>query len=373
MQDSVLDDRQPSEDGDLDEAAVLLSLDVAALRDALGQLRATASLDELRSAVASIQRDLDDAASPLRAEDAQGIALGRSYLAEELAQIVEAQTIDRAHYYVDRLIRAVSDVKTSPINDINLRRWKEYEDIHTDSLWIIDRRDRSGGHSAGYWGNFVPQIPHQMMRRYTKRGECVLDVFAGSGTTLIEGRRLGRNTIGVELQQGMVEQVRQLVAVAPNADGVTTAVVQGDSAAVDFRALLESHGQPSAQLVMMHPPYFDIIKFSDDPRDLSNVPTVEAFLDLIGRVVENVAPVLDRGRHLALVIGDKYAKGDWIPLGFQTMNEVMKRGFSLKSIVVKNFEETSGKRAQKELWRYRALLGGFYVFKHEYIFLFKKQ
>ena len=52
---------------------------------------------------------------------------------------------------------------------------------------------------------------------------------------------------------------------------------------------------------------------------------------------------------------------------------LMQRGFSLKSIVVKNFEETSGKRAQKELWRYRALLGGFYVFKHESIFLFKKQ
>jgi len=66
-------------------------------------------------------------------------------------------------------------------------------------------------------------------------------------------------------------------------------------------------------------------------------------------------------------------KGDWIPLGFQTMNEVLQRGFSLKSIIVKNFEETAAKRQQQELWRYRALVGGFYIFKHEYIFLFKKQ
>ena len=36
------------------------------------------------------------------------------------------------------------------------------------------------------------------------------------------------------------------------------------------------------------------------------------------------------------------------------------------------FEETKGKMNQKELWRYRALSGGFYVFKHEYIFLFQK-
>jgi hypothetical protein len=56
------------------------------------------------------------------------------------------------------------------------------------------------------------------------------------------------------------------------------------------------------------------------------------------------------------------------------MQEVQQRGFTLKSIIVKNFEEgrTAGKRNQKELWRYRALAGGFYIFKHEYIFLFQK-
>jgi hypothetical protein len=55
------------------------------------------------------------------------------------------------------------------------------------------------------------------------------------------------------------------------------------------------------------------------------------------------------------------------------MQEVLKCGFTLKSIIVKNFEETLGKRNQKDLWRYRALVGGFYIFKHEYIFLFKKK
>ena len=83
-------------------------------------------------------------------------------------------------------------------------------------------------------------------------------------------------------------------------------------------------------------------------------------------------PLLDKGRYFALVIGDKYSKGEWIPLGFYAMQEVLKRGYKLKSIIVKNFDETKGKMTQKELWRYRALAGGFYIFKHEYIFLFKK-
>ena len=72
------------------------------------------------------------------------------------------------------------------------------------------------------------------------------------------------------------------------------------------------------------------------------------------------------------MIGDKYAGGEWVPLGFLSMQEVLKRGVKLKSIIVKNFEDTKGKQTQKELWRYRALKGGFYVFKHEYIFLFQK-
>jgi len=55
------------------------------------------------------------------------------------------------------------------------------------------------------------------------------------------------------------------------------------------------------------------------------------------------------------------------------MNEVVKRGYSLKSTVVKNFDETRAKRRQKDLWRYRALSGGFYIFKHEYIMIFVKK
>ena len=49
-------------------------------------------------------------------------------------------------------------------NDLDPKYWKEYTDINTDSLWIIDKRDNSGVHSPDYHGNFVPQIPHQLFR-----------------------------------------------------------------------------------------------------------------------------------------------------------------------------------------------------------------
>lgn len=139
------------------------------------------------------------------------VVLTKGVLLEELTQIEEAYTKERALYYLERLQKGIEKIKTNKINDINLNRWKEHEEVITDSLWVMDKRDTSGAHLGWYWGNFIPQIPHQMMLRYTKKGEWVLDPFVGSGTTLIECRRLGRNGIGVELNPEVAKKAKELI------------------------------------------------------------------------------------------------------------------------------------------------------------------
>jgi len=307
--------------------------------------------------------------------DANGdtVSLRKEVLISELNQILESQTLERAKYYQKRLENGVQKVKTSKINDINLLRWKEYDEIITDSLWVLDKRDTSGAHFGWYWGNFIPQIPHQMMLRYTKKGEWVLDTFVGSGTTLIESRRLGRHGIGIELNSEVAQKAKELIEKEQNKDKVVSEVIIGDSRIINIKEILAKYKINQVQLLIMHPPYYDIIKFSKDKNDLSNAKSTEDFLKMFGEVVNNATPFLKKGRYFALVIGDKYSKGEWMPLGFYCMQEVLKRGYLLKSIIVKNFEETRGKRNQKELWRYRALVGGFYIFKHEYVMLFKKK
>ena len=334
--------------------------------DEIGRLRSKTA--ELKHLVTTTTRIVEaDAGS-----NGNVVSLRRDVLRSELDQILEARTIERAKYYVRRLERGVRKVKTSKINDINLHRWKEHTDIITDSLWVLPKRDTTGAHLAWYWGNFIPQIPHQLMLRYTKKGDWVLDPFAGSGTTLIECRRLGRNGIGIELNSDVAICAEELVRQEKN-DSVRTEMITGDARTIDARRALDNLGAKHVQLLIMHPPYHDIISFSDDDKDLSNAASTDEFLKMFGDVLDNVDPVLERRRYLALVIGDKYSKGEWIPLGFHCMSEVLKRDYSLKSIVVKNFEETRAKRDQKQLWRYRALVGGFYIFKHEYIFIFKKR
>jgi predicted RNA methylase len=265
------------------------------------------------------------------------------------------------------------------INDLNLKNWKEYKDIITDSLWIIGERDKSGAHRGDYHGNFIPQIPNQLMRRFTKRGDVVLDTFLGSGTTLIECKRLGRNGIGIELLPKVAEIAKQRISQESLFDSkVFTEILIADSTKKETRQdvekILKSRGRKNVQLIIMHPPYHDIIKFSDRPDDLSNAKSVDEFLKLFGNVVSNFLDLLERKHYLAVVIGDKYTNSEWVPLGFLTMQEVLNRdGLILKSILVKNMVNNRAKRNQEHLWRYRALVGGFYIFRHEYILLFQKK
>lgn len=274
----------------------------------------------------------------------------------------------------------------SGVSDLPLARWREYDELFTDSLWMLGDRDKSGQHDGSYHGNFVPQIPNQLIRRYTAAGGVVLDAFLGSGTTMIEARRLGRNCVGVELLPEMANSARRAAAkqtVELRRKGRTpevfSSVLVGDSSNGKMRnkvaASLSKHGREHLDLIILHPPYHDIIQFSERPGDLSNAASTDEFAERFGAVIENFAPMLRERHYLAIVIGDKYEDGEWVPLGFRVMQETLQRDptLSLKSIVVKNMVNNRAKRNKEKLWRYRALAGGFYVFRHEYILLFQKK
>jgi hypothetical protein len=265
--------------------------------------------------------------------------------------------------------------KTPPYSDVDLNRWRDYDHVWTDSLWVIPSRDSSGGHQLDYHGNFVPQIATQTYLRYTKEDDVVLDLFLGSGTSAIEAERLNRRLIGVELQPDLVESVRSKISARLLGDRIR--LLAGDSTRAEtarsVREALAGMGSGHAQLLMLHPPYHDIIPFSDHPGDLSNAPDLEAFLDGFEAAACHGFDLLEPKRFAVLVIGDKYTQGELIPLSFYCLERMQEVGFRPKAIVVKNIEGNErGKGRDSNLWRYRALRGGFYIFKHEYVIILQK-
>lgn len=256
------------------------------------------------------------------------------------------------------------------INEINMDEWKKYEDIITDSLWIINRRDNSGNHKGDYHGNFIPQIPYQLINRYTKKNEWILDPFLGSGTTLIECQKLERNGIGIDIDSNILNIAKERAETEPGNSNLE--FLNADSSSVNLKPILEKNNINKVSLIIMHPPYWNIIKFNDYKENIANTNTVEEFLNAFEKIVDNTTQYLEDERYIGIVIGDLYKKGEWIPLNSYITQLMLNKRFKLKSVVVKNISETKAKQNQKAIWRYRALLGGFYVFNHEYILIFQK-
>jgi len=249
-------------------------------------------------------------------------------------------------------------------SNIDLKNWKQ-SDINTDSMWVISERDKSGKHKNLYHGNFIPQIPNQLIRRYTKEGDTVFEPFMGSGTTAIECEKLNRHYVGFDINQEMIDYVQNLhLSNEPN-------IYLADSLETESYKVFQDK---KFQFALLHPPYWDIVKFTEQPNDLSNCESLDIFIDKFITICRNFMPHLESNKYFAVVIGDVYKKSEVIPLSFYLMHHI-KLNFKvkLKGIIVKNIEGNRGKLGVGGIWRYRALKSDYYIFKHEYILVFKKE
>ncbi len=260
-------------------------------------------------------------------------------------------------------------------NDLDLKNWKKLN-INVESLWLIGERDKSGKHANVYHGNFIPQIPNQLIRRYTKMNEIVLDPFMGSGTTLFECENLNRKFIGFDINTEILNYVKEQMQ---NSSYKNFYINECDvTNKTTFNKFIQNSlsklGGRKIHFVIMHPPYMDIIKFTDKKEDLSQISDLTQFVKTFIIAVGNSIRFLEKNRYFAIVIGDVYKNSEVIPLGFYIL-DALKRNFKvkLKGIIVKNIEGNRGKLGKSGIWRYRALKSDYYIFKHEYILVFKKE
>ena len=261
-------------------------------------------------------------------------------------------------------------------NDLDIKNWKEL-DINTDSLWIINERDKRGKHKNVYHGNFIPQVPNELIKRYTNKNDLVFEPFMGSGTTLFECENLNRKYIGFDINPVMIDYVETAMQDDTKYNDYYIANCNSLNAKEvnkTFETAFEHTHSHSCQFALLHPPYMDIVKFTENENDLSNIDDLDIFLDKFKIICENTLRHLDKNRYFAIVIGDVYKNSEVIPLSFYCM-DMIKKNFKvkLKGTIVKNIEGSRGKLGVGGIWRWRALNSDYYIFKHEYIFVFKKE
>lgn len=68
------------------------------------------------------------------------------------------------------------------------------------AAWDFEDDDSFDASTGSHWypGRTVPLVPNILIRHLSEPGDTILDLFCGSGTTLVEAVRLGRNAIGVD-------------------------------------------------------------------------------------------------------------------------------------------------------------------------------
>ena len=197
-------------------------------------------------------------------------------------------------------------------NDLDLKNWQELE-VNTDSLWIINQRDKSGKHKNVYHGNFIPQIPNQLINRYTKKGDVILEPFMGSGTTLFECEKLNRKYIGFDINPLMLDYVNKSMENSGFDENFYINYCNSlDSIQVDenISNANQKISSKSVQFVLMHPPYMDIVKFTDNENDMSKIDNINEFVKKFKVICENSLKYLDKDRYFAVVIGDVYKNGE---------------------------------------------------------------
>lgn len=68
-------------------------------------------------------------------------------------------------------------------------------------------------------------------------------------------------------------------------------------------------------LIFLHPPYWNIIRYSDNARDLSNSKTLPEFLNHLSNIIMRLACLLTKDGRIVVLIGNKRKKGKYYPLG----------------------------------------------------------
>ena len=243
------------------------------------------------------------------------------------------------------------------------KKWEpESFELEMTTHWSFPNRGNWATHDAKWRGNWSPYIPRNIILRYSKESDIVLDQFAGGGTTLVEAKLLNRNIIGVDVNDIAIQRCKEKVDFEYKQSNSRVIIKKGDARDLFFIQ------NESIDLICTHPPYANIINYSENLENDLSLLNIKEFLIQMEKVANESFRVLKKGKFCAILMGDTRQKGNMIPMSFKVMEIFKNSGFTLKEIIIK--EQHNCKATG--FWKTNSIKYNFLLIAHEYLFIFKK-
>jgi DNA modification methylase len=280
--------------------------------------------------------------------------------------------------------------KDNQLNDLNGSQWLYW----TDSVYLTNfPPDATHFLRKKHGAMKPPELMADMIRFFTKKGETVLDPFAGVGGTLLGAALVDRYSLGFELNPQWVEVYQEICRSfvirgerlefrdLPGKDHEFPREIDGIMKQGDCMALIASLQPDAIDAVITDPPYgcqHGLTGFKDEtnfnmfnknePCDFANTNSFNEYLAKMALLGKEVWRVLKKGRYFVLIIGDRYQKGEYIPLGAMVGRTMQELGFKLKGIKI-----WSNKATQRPLKPYGILSAFVPNITHQNIIILRKQ
>ena len=232
------------------------------------------------------------------------------------------------------------------LNDLNDKEWVNFTntiwetDYCHDDTWFLRKKLKT---------TKSPYVMRDIIKFFTKRGERVLDIFAGTGSTLLGAEMCGREAVGIELYPkwcGLFESIRTKFNIC-NGDLVKNAEKYKDSNQIISRMInddclnrMKALKSNYVDAVICDPPHgAGHTHINDAPeriqkKDFGNLSTQEEFYDRMLTVGQEVHRVLRDDKYWVIMMGDRYKNNEFVPVSSILADKLREVGFQLKGIKV---------------------------------------
>jgi len=177
-----------------------------------------------------------------------------------------------------------------------------------------------------------------LLQRYTKKDDLVVDPMCGSGTTIDVCKEEGRRVIGYDI--------------APRRKDI----IKNDARKIPL-------GDNSVDFVFIDSPYSDNINYSTNPKCIGKISCEkEDFFIALDTVAKETHRILKPTKAMAWLIGDQCKKKTFVPVGFKLYEILTKYLTPVDLVCISRHNQTSN----TPIWHERARMYNFYLrgFKH---------